>query len=77
MGCAPHRPPNVGLLPADDLGYDDLAYYGHPSFIFTSDNGACSGGSTGGLCGMKVSAYPRGERVPCIARRQGKSPPPT
>ncbi len=35
--------------------------------IFTSDNGATFGGSTGGLRGMKSSSYEGGYRVPCIA----------
>jgi len=40
--------------------------------IFTSDNGAWFGGSTGGLRGMKGSSYEGGYRVPCIARWPGK-----
>ena len=42
--------------------------------IFTSDNGAWFGGSTGGLRGMKGSTYEGGYRVPCIARWPGKIP---
>ncbi len=42
--------------------------------IFTSDNGATFGGSTGGLRGMKGSTYEGGFRVPCIARRPGVIP---
>jgi arylsulfatase A-like enzyme len=42
--------------------------------IFTSDNGATFGGSTGGLRGMKSSTYEGGYRVPCIARWPGKIP---
>jgi uncharacterized sulfatase len=40
--------------------------------VFTSDNGATFGGSTGGLRGMKGSSYEGGYRVPCIARWPGK-----
>ena len=40
--------------------------------IFTSDNGAWFGGSTGGLRGMKGSSFEGGYRVPCIARWPGK-----
>ena len=36
--------------------------------IFSSDNGATFGGSTGGLRGMKGSTYEGGYRVPLIAR---------
>ena len=42
--------------------------------IFTSDNGAWFGGSTGGLRGMKGSTYEGGYRVPCLARWPGKIP---
>jgi arylsulfatase A-like enzyme len=42
--------------------------------IFTSDNGATFGGSTGGLRGMKGSSYEGGYRVPMIARWPGKIP---
>lgn len=42
--------------------------------LFTSDNGATFGGSTGGLRGMKGSCYEGGLRVPCIARWPGKIP---
>jgi uncharacterized sulfatase len=42
--------------------------------IFTSDNGATFGGSTGGLRGMKGSSYEGGYRVPCIAQWPGKIP---
>jgi uncharacterized sulfatase len=42
--------------------------------IFTSDNGAYFGGSTGGLRGMKASSYEGGYRVPLIARWPGRIP---
>ena len=42
--------------------------------IFTSDNGATFGGSTGGLRGMKGATYEGGYRVPFIARWPGKIP---
>ncbi len=42
--------------------------------IFTSDNGASYGGSTGGLRGAKGSSYEGGYRVPCLARWPGKIP---
>jgi uncharacterized sulfatase len=42
--------------------------------IFTSDNGATFGGSTGGLRGMKSSTYEGGFRVPCLAWWPGKIP---
>ncbi len=42
--------------------------------MFTSDNGATFGGSTGGLRGMKSSSYEGGYRVPCIAWWPGKIP---
>jgi uncharacterized sulfatase len=40
--------------------------------IFTSDNGATFGGSTGGLRGMKASTWEGGVRVPFIARFPGR-----
>jgi uncharacterized sulfatase len=42
--------------------------------MFTSDNGAWFGGSTGGLRGMKGSTYEGGFRVPFLARWPGKLP---
>ncbi len=42
--------------------------------LFTSDNGATFGGSTGRLRGMKGSTYEGGFRVPMIARWPGKIP---
>ena len=42
--------------------------------VFTSDNGATFGGSTGGLRGIKGSSYEGGYRVPCIARWPGHIP---
>ena len=42
--------------------------------VFTSDNGATFGGSTGELRGMKGSSYEGGYRVPCIAHWPGKVP---
>jgi uncharacterized sulfatase len=42
--------------------------------IFTSDNGAWFGGSTGGLRGMKGSNWDGGIRVPMIARWPGRIP---
>ena len=50
-------------------GLDD-----HTLVLFTSDNGATFGGSTGGLRGMKGSTYEGGYRVPMIARWPGKIP---
>jgi len=52
-----------------ELGLDEKTLV-----IFTSDNGAYFGGSTGGLRGMKASSYEGGYRVPCIARWPGKIP---
>lgn len=51
------------------LGLDERTFV-----VFTSDNGATFGGSTGGLRGMKSSSYEGGYRVPCIARWPGKIP---
>ena len=51
------------------LGLDENTFV-----VFTSDNGATFGGSTGGLRGMKSSSYEGGYRVPCIARWPGKIP---
>jgi uncharacterized sulfatase len=42
--------------------------------VFTSDNGAWNGGSTGGLRGMKGSSWEGGIRVPMIARLPGQIP---
>jgi uncharacterized sulfatase len=42
--------------------------------LFTSDNGAWFGGSTGGLRGMKGSSFEGGFRVPMIARWPGRLP---
>lgn len=50
-------------------GVDD-----HTLVLFTSDNGAWFGGSTGGLRGMKGSTYEGGHRVPMIARWPGHIP---
>jgi uncharacterized sulfatase len=46
----------------------------HTLVIFTSDNGAWFGGSTGGLRGMKGTNYEGGYRVPMIARWPGHIP---
>ncbi len=43
--------------------------------LFTSDNGATFGGSTGGLRGMKGGTYEGGYRVPMLARWPGKISP--
>ena len=51
------------------LGIDDNTFV-----IFTSDNGAYYGGSTGGLRGMKARTWDGGLRVPMIARWPGKIP---
>lgn len=50
-------------------GLDD-----HTLVLFSSDNGATFGGSTGGLRGMKGAMYEGAYRVPCIARWPGKIP---
>ncbi|MBI4603618.1 MAG: sulfatase [Planctomycetes bacterium] len=42
--------------------------------LFTSDNGPWFGGSTGGLRGMKGTAWEGGLRVPLIARWPGRIP---
>ncbi len=57
------------LTTLHELGLDEKTLV-----IFTSDNGAHFGGSTGGLRGMKASSYEGGFRVPCIARWPGKIP---
>ncbi len=57
------------LATLTELGLDEKTLV-----IFTSDNGAYFGGSTGGLRGMKASSYEGGFRVPCIARWPGTIP---
>jgi len=57
------------LAKLKELGLDE-----NTLVVFTSDNGATFGGSTGGLRGMKGSSYEGGYRVPCIARWPGKIP---
>src|SRR5262249_25901365 len=57
----------LGRLQA--LGLDDRTLV-----VFTSDNGPGSGGSTGGLRGMKGFPWEGGFRVPCIARWPGRIP---
>ena len=52
-----------------ELGLDD-----NTLVMFSSDNGATFGGSTGGLRGMKGSTYEGGYRVPMIARWPGHIP---
>ncbi len=52
-----------------ELGLDE-----NTLVFFTSDNGPWFGGSTGGLRGMKATAYEGGYRVPCIARWPGRIP---
>jgi uncharacterized sulfatase len=51
------------------LGLDDRTLV-----LFTSDNGAFYGGSTGGLRGMKATTWEGGFRVPMIARWPGRLP---
>ncbi len=57
------------LAKLKELGLDERTFV-----VFTSDNGAMFGGSTGGLRGMKGSSYEGGYRVPCVARWPGKIP---
>lgn len=57
------------LAKLKELGLDE-----NTLVMFTSDNGATFGGSTGGLRGMKGSTYEGGFRVPCIARWPGHIP---
>ena len=57
------------LATLKELGLDE-----NTLVLFTSDNGAWFGGSTGGLRGMKGSSYEGGYRVPMIARWPGKIP---
>jgi len=52
----------------------DLGLDAQTLVIFTSDNGAWYGGSTGGLRGMKSTTWEGGFRVPCIARWPGRLP---
>ena len=54
------------LAKLKELGLDE-----NTLVVFTSDNGATFGGSTGGLRGIKGSSYEGGYRVPCIARWPG------
>ncbi|MFN0078344.1 MAG: sulfatase [Prosthecobacter sp.] len=57
------------LAKLKELGLDD-----NTLVMFSSDNGATFGGSTGGLRGMKGSTYEGGFRVPMIARWPGHIP---
>jgi uncharacterized sulfatase len=57
------------LATLNDLGLD-----GRTLVLFTSDNGAWFGGSTGGLRGMKGTTWEGGFRVPMIARWPGHVP---
>jgi uncharacterized sulfatase len=57
------------LAALKDLGLDDRTLV-----LFTSDNGAWFGGSTGGLRGMKGTTWEGGYRVPMIARWPGHLP---
>jgi arylsulfatase A-like enzyme len=52
-----------------ELGLDERTLV-----LFTSDNGAWFGGSTGGLRGMKGTTWEGGFRVPMIARWPGRLP---
>jgi uncharacterized sulfatase len=52
-----------------ELGLDERTLV-----LFTSDNGAWYGGSTGGLRGMKGTTWEGGFRVPMIARWPGRLP---
>ena len=52
----------------------DLGLDAQTLVIFTSDNGAWYGGSTGGLRGMKSTTWEGGFRVPCIVRWPGRLP---
>jgi len=52
-----------------ELGLDERTLV-----LFTSDNGAFFGGSTGGLRGMKATTWEGGFRVPMIARWPGRLP---
>jgi arylsulfatase A-like enzyme len=55
------------LTKLKEVGIDDRTLV-----MFSSDNGATFGGSTGGLRGMKGSTYEGGYRVPMIARWPGR-----
>jgi uncharacterized sulfatase len=57
------------LATLKDLGLDERTLV-----LFTSDNGAWFGGSTGGLRGMKGTTWEGGYRVPMIARWPGRVP---
>jgi uncharacterized sulfatase len=57
------------LATIKDLGLDERTLV-----LFTSDNGAWFGGSTGGLRGMKGTTWEGGYRVPMIARWPGRLP---
>jgi uncharacterized sulfatase len=57
------------LATLKELGLDERTLV-----LFSSDNGAWYGGSTGGLRGMKSTTWEGGYRVPCIARWPGRLP---